>query len=89
MLQGGAITRPTDAKLTDDEWIPQNPHRCHLYIANSIVALRRMAQFSASSQIGLFQASPRAMEPLPLQHYARWQKMLTKAAGCQKAVNRP
>ena len=83
------IAKPTDTKPTDKEWIPQNLHRCHLDFANAIVALRRMAQFSASSQIGFFQPSPRAMKPLPLLHSARQAKMLTKAAGCQKAVNRP
>ena len=67
----------------------QNTNRCHLDFANTIVALRRMAQFSASFQIGLFQTSPRAMEPLPLQHNAGSAKMLTKAAGCQKAANKP
>ena len=66
----------------------KNSHRCHLGFANAIVAPRRMAQFSASSQIGLFQASPRAIEPLPLQHSVRLAKMLAKAAACQKAVNR-
>ena len=66
----------------------QNNHRCHLDFANAIVASRRMPQFSASSQIGLFQPSSRAIDPLPLQHSARLAKMLAKAAGCQKAVNR-
>ena len=67
----------------------QNSLRCHLNFANAIVAPRRMAQFSASSQIWLFQPSPRAMKPLPLQHTVRLAKMLAKAAGCQKAANRP
>ena len=66
----------------------KNPHRCHLGFANAIVAPRRMAQFSASPQIGLFQSSLHTMEPLPLQHDVKLAKMLTKTAGYQKAVNR-
>ena len=81
-------THPSGQHLSSARANRKNLYRCHLDFANAIVALRRMAQFSASSQIGLFQDSPRAMEPLPLQHDARLAKMLTKAAGCQKAVNR-
>ena len=46
--------------------------------------LRRMAQFSATPQIDLFQPSFRIMEPLPLQHSVRQQKMLTIATDARR-----